>query len=58
VEDAYTYYVLMLDIPETIFWDSDLSFLLGVVDNKSAYNTWLSWAEEKQSELNKKKARR
>lgn len=40
VEDAYTYYVLMLGIPESIFWDADVSFLLGVVADKSAYDGW------------------
>ena len=41
IEDYYTYYVLILKIPEDIFWYADISFLLGVVENKSAYDGWL-----------------
>lgn len=48
MEDAYTYYVLLLGIPETIFWDSDISFLKGVVENKSAYDGWYNYASEKE----------
>lgn len=48
VEDYYTYYVLILEIPEDIFWFSDYSFLLGVVENKTAYDGWLNSAIEKE----------
>lgn len=43
IEDYYTYYVLILKIPEDIFWYADISFLLGVVENKAAYDGWLDY---------------
>lgn len=51
IEDYYTYYVLILGIPEDIFWYADYAFVLGVVENKSAYDAWLNY------ELNKEKDR-
>ena len=48
IEDAYTYYVLILGIPESIFWYADLSFLLGVVDNKAAYDGWMNYMRERE----------
>ena len=53
MEDYYTYYVLILGIPEDIFWYADLSFLLGVVENKTAYDAWLDYAIEKERKRNK-----
>lgn len=52
IEDYYTYYVLILEIPEHIFWYADYSFLLGVVENKTAYEGWLN------SELDRLKERK
>ena len=40
VEDAYVFYVLMMGVPETVFWDADVSFLAGVVEDKTAYDGW------------------
>lgn len=48
VEDWYTYYVLILEIPENLFWYADYSFLLGVVENKAAYDGWLSYVLERK----------
>lgn len=48
VEDYYTYYVLILKIPEDIFWYSDYSFLLGVVENKTAYDAWVDYVTERE----------
>lgn len=50
IEDCYTYYVLILGIPESIFWYADLSFLLGVVENKSAYDGWLNHVLQRERE--------
>jgi hypothetical protein len=50
VEDYYTYYCLILEIPENIFWYSDYAFLLGVVENKTAYDGWLNYAIAKERE--------
>lgn len=55
VEDYYTYYVLILEIPEDIFWYADYSFLLGVVENKTAYDGWLNCAIERERERNGRK---
>ena len=37
----------MLEIPETTFWDADYSFLLGVVENKAAFDGWMICQLEK-----------
>lgn len=50
VEDYYTYYVLILKIPEDIFWYADISFLLGVVANKTAYDGWLDYVTKRERE--------
>jgi hypothetical protein len=50
IEDCYTYYVLILKIPEDIFWYADISFLLGVVENKAAYDGWLDYALKREQE--------
>lgn len=50
VEDYYTYYVLILKIPEDIFWYADISFLLGVVENKTAYDGWLDYVLKRDRE--------
>lgn len=48
VEDYYTYYVLILEIPEDIFWFADYKFLLGVVENKTAYDGWLNYVIDRE----------
>lgn len=48
VEDYYTYFVLILKVPEDIFWYADYSFLLGVVENKTAYDGWLDYTLERE----------
>jgi hypothetical protein len=50
VEDYYTYYVLILKIPEDIFWYADISFLAGVVANKTAYDGWLEYQIKRERE--------
>lgn len=57
VEDYYTYYVLILEIPENIFWYADYSFVLGVVENKTAYDGWLNYVIERERERRKPKKR-
>lgn len=57
VEDYYTYYVLILEIPESIFWYADYSFVLGVVENKTAYDGWLNYVIERERERRKPKKR-
>ena len=48
VEDYYTFYVLILGIPEDIFWFADISFVMSVVENKQAYDGWRSYVEERE----------
>lgn len=55
VEDYYTYYVLILEIPEDIFWYADYSFLLSVVENKVAYDGWLNYVLERERNSHKKR---
>lgn len=46
IEDFYTFYVLILGIPEDIFWNCDVSFVMGVAENKRAYDAWLNYTME------------
>lgn len=50
VEDYYTYYVLILDLPDNIFWYCDCSFVRAVAENMAAYNGWRNYTEEKERE--------
>lgn len=42
--DAYTYYVLILGIPEETFWDADLWFVREIAADKAAYDLWYAEA--------------
>lgn len=48
VEDYYTYYVIILGISEDLFWYADYSFVLGVVENKIAYDKWCDYMVERE----------
>ena len=48
IEDYYTYYVMIMEIPDEVFWKSDLAFLSRVADNKTAYDGWLGYAMRKE----------
>lgn len=52
VEDYYTYYVHILKISEELFWFSDISFVLGVVENITAYDGWYKYVIEKERKKN------
>lgn len=56
IADAYTYYVLLLGIPESIFWHADYSFLLSVVEDKAAYDAWHAAMQSKKLERDRKRA--
>jgi hypothetical protein len=47
--------VLILEIPEEIFWYADYSFVLGVVENKTAYDGWINYQIEKERDKQSKK---
>jgi hypothetical protein len=42
--------VLILKIPDSVFWDNDLRFLDRVAEDKVAYDTWLRYAIRKEGE--------
>lgn len=46
VEDYYTYYVQILEVNEELFWYADISFVMGIVENKNAYDKWLDYKIE------------
>jgi len=39
--------VLILGIPEEVFWNTEYAFLTGVAENYSAYNAFMRYEEEK-----------
>ena len=55
VEDYYTFYVLILQIPEDVFWFADISFVMSVVENKQAYDGWRNYVEQREFEKSKRK---
>ena len=55
VEDAYAFYVLMLGISEELFWDADISFLRGVVEDKTAYDGWSASVQRRKAERARKR---
>lgn len=55
VEDYYTYYVLILGMTEDLFWNVDLSFLLGVLANKLAYDNYINYVKEMELEAIEKR---
>lgn len=50
IEDYYTYYVLILGIPENTFYNNDLNFLSAVAGNKAAYDGWMNYEMKKAGE--------
>lgn len=55
IEDCYTYYCLIVGIPDETFWNSDEAFLESVASNKNAYDGWLSYAQRKEVESSRGK---
>ncbi len=55
IEDFYTYYVQIMEIPEDIFWNAEIPFLDRIVANKTAYDEWLSDAMDKERKRRGKK---
>lgn len=48
IEDYYTYYVQIMEIPIDVFWNAEIPFLDRIVANKTAYDEWLSSVMEKE----------
>ena len=55
IEDYYTYYVLILGISEELFWNAEYNFLLSVVENKSAFDNYIKYIQDKEDEKTKKR---
>jgi len=55
VEDAFTFYVMIIGIPESTFWESDERFLDAVAADKAAYDGWLGYAQRKEAEAGAKR---
>lgn len=49
IEDYYSYYVLILNINEGVFWDSDYSFILSIVANKVAFENYIEYIHYRQN---------
>ena len=49
-EDYYTYYVLIMKIPDSFFWETDIGTLDRICDNKIAYDGWLAQEMKKEGE--------
>lgn len=47
MEDYYTYYVYILGVSEELFWNADVSFLKGVVEDMQAYDAWKNYVISK-----------
>ena len=55
IEDYYTYYVLILGVSEDVFWNCDYSFILSIMENKTAYDSYMNYVQYKENEKNKAK---
>lgn len=49
IEDYYTYYVLILNINEDLFWDCDYSFILSIVANKIAFENYTDYIRYREN---------
>lgn len=57
VEDRYAYYVMILGIPEDLFWYADVAFVEAVAADKGAYDEWLSGEQRHAAEKAKARSR-
>lgn len=49
IEDYYTYYVLIFDISEDVFWNCDYSFILSILANKKAFEGYMDYIKYKEN---------
>jgi len=47
--------VVILGIPEGVFWGMDISFVMWVAENKSAHENWLAAVREEEAERIRRK---
>lgn len=45
-DDYYVWYVLVLGIPEDLFWSADVSLLRDVAESKNVFDKWESGERE------------
>ena len=57
IADFYTYYVIILGVSEDLFWNVDISFLVDVLENKLAYDDYISYVREKELDAMNRKNR-
>ena len=50
--------VMILGVSEDIFWELDLSSLLSILENKVAYDNYISYIKEKEYEKMQRQGRR
>lgn len=55
IEDYFVYYVHILGISETLFWNADIPFVKHVAENKAAYENWKHYVGERMSKSGRKK---
>ena len=48
IEDFYTYFVQLMGISEELFWNSEWSFLLNILENKIAVDNWMAYERKRQ----------
>lgn len=48
IEDFYFFYVLQIGIPERLFWDEDIVFVHRVVDDKTAYDNYVTYKRQER----------
>lgn len=49
VTDYYTFYVLILGISESLFWDMPISKLFEIEINLTSYRGWKAYIENEQA---------
>lgn len=58
VEDCYTYYVMILEVPEDVFWYADVAFVDAVVANKAAFDAWQNYEMQRERRKRAQEAKR
>lgn len=41
------FYVLLLELPEGLFWDADASLLAAVAESKGVFDEWLAGEQDR-----------
>lgn len=55
MEDYYTYYVMLLEMSEDLFWHADIAFVQSVAENKAAFDGWHSYVVEREREKQRRR---